>query len=398
LAGAAGQGPQRGTLVPSPAAASPTPVVVTLTEMATAPDPQDANQTRGPSAEPAPGDKAPKTIKISLSPGPKEPQAAGGQTGATKAGPANGEELLTLTLPETITLIQLLDLVGKHVGLNYVYDPKEIGNQPIALKLHGKLQGEMRIKNLYALLETVLGFMNLAMIRQDDNLVAVVPIEKALQTRPELIDVEANAVHVGDTVVTRVFEIQHADVASVMTLLQTMQLSVAATPLDNSNLLLVTCHADRMHRIEELVALIDQPGRPPECRFRRLSYVRATPLIAKIRALAGELKGITIATSSVPARPPAAGRVAAPAEHRSVYLDADERTNRVLMIGLPAELTLLEELIDILDVAQEDPARRTSIRSGISAPRRPWRSSRNWRCSRARPAVPLPRRPARGRL
>ena len=124
-----------------------------------------------------------------------------------------------MTLPETMTLIQLLDLVGKHVGLNYVYDPKEIPNQPIALKLHGDLRGEMKVKDLYSLLETVLSFLNLAMIRQEENLVAVVPMDKALQTQPQLVDGDAEAVQVGDTVVTRVFDIRHVEVASVMTLL-----------------------------------------------------------------------------------------------------------------------------------------------------------------------------------
>jgi type II secretory pathway component GspD/PulD (secretin) len=376
----------RDTSVPPPSAGMQTPTVLTLTEMATGADPEGGNRADAPSSEQGGGGAPPKTITIRLAPASKDAAAAGGRATTDKAAPSNGEDLLTMTLPETITLIQLLDLVGKHVGLNYVYDPKEISSQPIALKLHGKLQGEMRVKNLYALLETVLSFMNLAMIRQGDNLVAVVPIEKALQTQPELVEVDADTVHVGDTVVTRVFDLQHAEVASVMALLQNLQLSVAATGLDNSKLLLVTCHAGRMNRIEQLVEMIDRPGRPAECRFRRLSYVRATPLLTKIRALAGELNGISLATppaaqrpsgpgpaarpSTPPtakpatakppvpmtaAKPSAAPRAAEPADRRLVYLDTDERTNRILMIGFAAELTLLEDLIDILDVAQEDP-------------------------------------------
>ena len=37
-----------------------------------------------------------------------------------------------------------------------------------------------------------------------------------------------------------------------------------------------------------------------------------------------------------------------------VYLDADERTNRILMIGLASQLDDVEELIDTLDVAHQD--------------------------------------------
>jgi general secretion pathway protein D len=37
-----------------------------------------------------------------------------------------------------------------------------------------------------------------------------------------------------------------------------------------------------------------------------------------------------------------------------VYLDADERTNRILMIGLEEQLAVVDELIDTLDVEQKD--------------------------------------------
>ena len=161
----------------------------------------------------------------------------------------------------------------------------------------------MKVKNLYALLETVLGSLGLGMIRQQDNLVAVVPMDKALQTQPELVNIENNAVQVGDTVVTRAFNVRYVDIASVTTLLQNMKLSVSATSLEQSNLLLVTCHADRMGRIEQLVEMIDRPGRMKECRLRHLYYVAATPLIAKVRAVLQQLRGIEVATVVTTAQP-----------------------------------------------------------------------------------------------
>ena len=355
---------QRGGSVVPAVAEAQTPRVMTLTDMAGSADVEagDRNDSQASDRVQAAGDP-PKTVTVGLGGTPKESEDAPTKSMTDKITPGNGEDVLTMTLPETITVIQLLDLVGKHVGLNYVYDPREISNQPISLKLHGALQGEMKVKNLYAVLETVLDFMNLAMIRREDNFVAVVPMDRALQTQPELVGGGSDAVQVGDTVVTRVFDIRYADIAGVVTLLQNMKLSVAATPLDSTNLLLVTCHAGRMNRIEQLVEMIDRPGRAAECRFRRLSYVRATPLIARVRTLAGELEGIAVATPSpagsagAPAlpRPPGTPKMASPADTRVVYLDSDERTNRVLMVGFAEELTLLEELIDVLDVAQEDP-------------------------------------------
>jgi general secretion pathway protein D len=54
----------------------------------------------------------------------------------------------------------------------------------------------------------------------------------------------------------------------------------------------------------------------------------------------------------------AAGRTTTPQPPEphapTVHLDADERTNRILMIGLAEQLDDVEELIDTLDVAQQD--------------------------------------------
>ncbi len=201
------------------------------------------------------------------------------------------------------------------------------------------------------------------MIRQDDNFVAVVPIDRALQNQPELVDSINNVVQVGDTIVTRVFNIKYVSISDVTNLLQNMKLSVAVTSLENNNLLLVTCHSDRMNRVERLVNMIDQPGRSVECQFRRLYYTLAPALIEKIRTMARELEGISInvpsSSSDTPkpvtpvlTSPPV---VSANEKKKSVYLDIDERTNRIIMIGFEEDLSLIEKVIDILDVAQADP-------------------------------------------
>ncbi len=221
----------------------------------------------------------------------------------------------------------------------------------------------MKVKNLYALLETVLDFMGLAMIRQDDNLVAIVPVDRALQNQPELVDSINEVVKVGDTIVTRVFNIKYVDISDVIALLQNMKLSISSTALENNNLLLVTCHAGRMNRVEQLVNMIDQPGRTLECRLRRLYHTIAPSLVAKIRTMAQELNGITIATASSSAsvpKPPVTTLTstvtpAAAGKKKSVFIDVDERTNRILIIGYKEELSLIEEIIDVLDVAQTNP-------------------------------------------
>ncbi|MBM4029189.1 MAG: hypothetical protein FJ280_27895, partial [Planctomycetes bacterium] len=296
--------------------------------------------------------------------------------GATYGPPvlANGEDVLQLDLPERLEMMQLLDLAAEYLRLDYLCDLEKIKGQWVSLRLHGKLRGEIRVKDLYPLLESVLKFKGYVMTCHAGGLVTIVPVADALQVDPVLLDAGSGNLEAGDIVVTRVFDLQYVNTASAMSLLDQMKLSVAASPLEENRSLIVTCYAHRMARIERLLSMVDRPGRPKEFRFRQLKYTMAHTLTKRVETLVAELR--TLPTTIAPVEPkPAAPLLAvsapplaaplpkpkppfdAPAatDRPAVYLDADERTNRILMIGPPEQLALVEEVIDALDMAQHDP-------------------------------------------
>jgi general secretion pathway protein D len=250
---------------------------------------------------------------------------------------AHADEVLRLDLPQQLEMIQLLDLVGEYLELDYL------------------------------LLESVLKFKGFAMTCHRGNLVTIVPAADALRTNPELIDSQNRDVEPGDMVVTSIFELHNVGVPAVSTLLQNMQLSLAVTPIEGSQSLIVTCYAHQVERIERLLSVVDRPGRPKEFRFRQLKYTMADSLTKKIRVLVAELGTASLATGTVPTGSPSRPGVATVALNRAasrsggpapsgdkVYLDADERTNRILMIGYSEQLAAVESLVDALDVAQQD--------------------------------------------
>ena len=51
-------------------------------------------------------------------------------------------------------------------------------------------------------------------------------------------------------------------------------------------------------------------------------------------------------------RKPAGTKTPKPADKKGVYIDVDDRTNRILMIGLPEQIAVVDKLIDDLDVNQ----------------------------------------------
>ena len=273
----------------------------------------------------------------------------------------NGNEMLELDLPERLNVIDLVDLVGKYLQLDYMYDETQIRGE-VSLKL----QGPIKVKDLYPLLESVLKFRGFVMTRKG-NLVTIVPAAEVLGIDP-ILHPEAGNVQFGDVVITRVFRLKYIDTASAQNLLTSMRLGTSISPIPETGTLIITEYAYRMARVEELLEMVDQPGSPKEFRFRQLKYTMAATLAPKIKTLAEQLGTVSVTVAApTPTQPPTRrtrGRrrtaptpttpAAQSAAKTAVYLDADERTNRVLMIGLEDELDVVEDLIDALDVEQQD--------------------------------------------
>src|SRR5690606_16772396 len=95
-----------------------------------------------------------------------------------------GEEELetTLALPDKVELVQLIELVGKQLGLNYMYDPAQVRGD-VQLKIH---DGKIKVKDVYALLESVMRFRGFVMTRRG-NLVTIVPQSQLSQVDPEIV-------------------------------------------------------------------------------------------------------------------------------------------------------------------------------------------------------------------
>jgi len=297
----------------------------------------------------------------------------------------NGDDVLQLALPETLDITDFLGFVGEHLHLTYLYDSTKVKGD-ITLRPHGRLRGPIKLKELYPLLEQVMQFYGFAMTRRGD-VVSIVPAAEAQNIDPDLYS-EAKDIEMGDAVITRPFKLQHINATNAKNLLDGMRLVTEVRPIPETRTLIVTAFAYRMPRIEALLDMVDKPGEPKRFRFRQLQYTMAQTLTPKIQTLAEHLGTISITIAAAPAAPykqsqkkpgesaaaysrrvstertafnrAAAARRAAPTAPTAepakptVYLDADERTNRILMIGLDEQLDEVEELIDTLDVAQQD--------------------------------------------
>ncbi|MHC4498465.1 MAG: secretin N-terminal domain-containing protein, partial [Planctomycetota bacterium] len=278
---------------------------------------------------------------------------------------ANGEDIIQLDLPEKLTMIEFLDFMGENLQLDYLYNPAEVKGD-VTLRLRGQLRGPIKVKNLYPLLQSVLQFNDFVMVR-DRNLVTIRKKASADILNPPLVRLEGDEIETGDVVIQRVFELKHIDTGSGQNLLKGLQLGIKVTPIQQTGTLIVTEYAHRMARIQELLEMIDKPGEPKQFKLRELKFTMAESLTPKIKTLAEQLGTISVtvaAPAAAPQKAPPRGRKAppkrgAPAPPKptakpTVYLEADKRTNRILMIGLKEQLAVVDELITVLDVEQKD--------------------------------------------
>ena len=305
---------------------------------------------------------------------------------APSTEPVNEEETKELTLPEKLPVIMLLDLVGKHLGLSYVYNPEEVKGE-VSLKLNGQLNGKIKVKDLYPLLEQTLKANNLVTTRHKGNIVTIVPAARSADADPPLIERGVSRAQDGDTVITCKFELKHIDTSAAKNLLDNMRLGLDVTGIPEKHMLIVTAYACRMDRIERLLQIVDQPGEPRKFEPRQLRYTMAKALTDKVKAMAEQMLesvSVTVAESDplqaqmgrTPGESDVAYRTrlaqvrvqqtalrAQQAVQRqalgqetkpTVFLDADERTNRVLMIGAEKQLAIVGQLVDALDVEQQD--------------------------------------------
>jgi type II secretory pathway component GspD/PulD (secretin) len=306
----------------------------------------------------------------------------------------NEEQVVNLALADRqkLTVAELLGMVGPYLGLDFMYD-EDVVKEEITINVHGKFRGPIKVKDLYPLLEEVLKFKGLAMTRSKGNLVMIAPKDNALDIDPVLMEIDGGKIEHGDGIIQRIFKLEHISTNVAKGFLESMKLTTNIAEIPETKTLILTGYAHRMARIQALLEIVDVPGEPKKFRFRQLQYTMAETLAPKIQNLAEQLGTISItiaATEAEPTTPPIPSRrpnettaayqrrvraaqqaqraraarerasatrattVGQEPEQPTVYLDADERTNRILMIGLDEQLDDVEELISTLDVVQQD--------------------------------------------
>lgn len=259
-------------------------------------------------------------LSVTISPAPAQD--------TTEFAPATSTQL---NLPDQVELRVLIELVSEQLGMQIVYDD-QLGSKRITIKT----PREVPTSSLRGVLESALQINQLALVEDDQpgwfRIVQANDLTRfAGPVTSELVD-KSKAL----AVVTHVFELAHADPLSVDTHIKPFLTTPGGSSfmVQEQSLLVVTDYASNFKRIETLIDLLDKPGKGVQVEFVTIQHMAAGEAMQ-------ELRGITQAKRTAQGHS---------AQKDPVQILEQARTNRLLLIGAPENITQAVNLLASIDV------------------------------------------------
>ena len=242
------------------------------------------------------------------------------------------------------TVAQVLDILQKWTGKT-VLRPQALPPNLYTLNLP---VGATRAEALLAI-ETLLNLNGVAVIQQGDRFLKVVPNNVAKSESPSLITESTLNLPSSGRVASKIFILKHANGQEVVGQIASMLNATLATPpvyFGRNNAILVTDSIMNLQKIETLLNQLDRPQLDVVAtKMYNLKHAIATDVVNKLTLLL---------------RSPAQTAGAPFRLSTGTSFTADERTNRIILIGSADQHTFFDNLIETLD-ANADPNTMTDV-------------------------------------
>ena len=243
------------------------------------------------------------------------------------------------------TVAQVLDLMQRWTGKS-ILRPQALPASVYTLSLPASIT---RDEALLAI-ETLLNLNGIAVIQQGDKFLKVVPNLVAKSESPALITGSTLAVPPSGRIATKIYTLKHANAQEFVTqITANLNATLASPPIffGRNNAFLVTDSITNLQKIENLVAQLDRPQLDlVVTKSYTLKNAMATDLVNKLTTM---LRTPAVASGGAPFR----------LSTGTTFL-ADERTNRVLLMGSADQHDFFDKLIDTLD-QKSNPNTKTDV-------------------------------------
>jgi general secretion pathway protein D len=263
---------------------------------------------------------------------------------ATPVPSLNGTDKVGPLLLRDETIGQVLELLQRWTGKT-VLRPQALPANLYTLSLPASAT---RNDALLAL-ETLLSLNGVAVIQQGDKFLKVVPNNVAKAESPTLLTESTLTMPASGRIASKIFLLKHANGQEVVTQITGMLNGTLATPpvfFGRNNAILVTDSIMNLQKIETLLGQLDRPQLEViSTKMYNLKHALAADLVNKLTALL---------------RTPAANGAAPFRLSTGTSFTADERTNRVIVMGSADQHPFFDRLIESLD-ATSDPNTKTDV-------------------------------------
>jgi general secretion pathway protein D len=243
------------------------------------------------------------------------------------------------------TIAQVLDLMQRWTGKS-ILRPQALPASVYTLSLPASIT---RDEALLAL-ETLLNLNGIAVIQQGDKFLKVVPNLVAKAESPQLITGSVLALPPSGRIASKIFTFKHANAQEIGTqIISGLNTTLASPPVyfGRNNALLITDSITNLQKIETLTTQIDKPQLDlVVTKSYVLKNAMATDMINKLTSM---LRSPATVSGGAPFR----------LSTGTTFL-ADERTNRVLLMGSADQHDFFDKLIEMLD-QKSSPNTKTDV-------------------------------------
>ena len=257
----------------------------------------------------------------------------------------NGADQIGPVILRDETIAQVLDLMQRWTGKS-ILRPAALPASVYTLSLPASIT---RDEALLAL-ETLLNLNGIAVIQQGDKFLKVVPNLVAKAESPQLIAGSVLSLPPSGRIASKIFTLKHANAQELVAqIASSLNTTLASPPVyfGRNNALLITDSITNLQKIETLTMQIDRPQLDlVVTKSYVLKNAMATDMVNKLTSL---LRSPATVSGGAPFR----------LSTGTTFL-ADERTNRVLLMGSADQHDFFDKLIETLD-QKSNPNTKTDV-------------------------------------
>jgi general secretion pathway protein D len=279
-------------------------------------------------------------VSVPAQPGGPTPRPAAAAANRVVAPAASADGMVGPIKFGDITVDSALEMLERWSG-RAVLRPAGLPATSLSFSLNQKVTKEEAMEAL----ETLLTLNGIAVSPLGTKFLKVTPLNMARTEAPDFIEGSTLGLPPSGRIAAKLFQLEFLRVAEFMPQIAGILNPAAAAPpvlFEKANAALVTDSVSNLQRIEALVAKLDQPalqGLTP--KFYKVVNTTASELVTKIQTIVSGAAATQLGTTT--------------------SIQADDRTNQVILLSDPRQFPFFDDLIAKLDTPGESSTRQEVI-------------------------------------